>query len=107
MNPKKIYEVKKDFKLFCSKAGKGKDVIINRKNKPNVVIISQEKYDSLLKAKQQLDDITLISSPKEIIEHESSLPIKKVRKPSKRKQTTNTTTTKRTRTATAKIANKS
>jgi len=48
--------VRKNFKDYLDKASEGETVVILRKNQEVAVIISEDRYNSMLKAQREMND---------------------------------------------------
>lgn len=56
----KSQNVRNNFKELCDTVGNGENIIIERPKNRNVVMISEQKYNELMKAKRNADYLTMI-----------------------------------------------
>ena len=52
--------IRNSFKDYCDKAINGEEVIVTRKEEKNVVIISLEKYNQMLK---EINNVKIVDTP--------------------------------------------
>lgn len=56
----KSMDVREHFKIFCDKVFHGETLIISRPKNENVVMLSEHKYNELMKAKRNADYLAMI-----------------------------------------------
>lgn len=53
-------DLRGNFRQYCDKAAAGETIIVTRKQNKNVVIISQDDYNAMLKAARNADYLAMI-----------------------------------------------
>lgn len=56
----KSMDVRENFKNLCDKVFNGETLIISRPKNENVVMLSEKKYNEIMKAKRNADYLTMI-----------------------------------------------
>jgi antitoxin YefM len=65
----KSIDVRDNFKKFCDKVSQGEVVIVSRPKNKNIIMVSEDEYNNLLKAKKNADYLAMLD--KSIKEAES------------------------------------
>lgn len=61
----KSMDVRENFKAFCDKAFNGETLIVSRPKNENVVIISENEYNEMLKAKRNAEYLEMLAKSDE------------------------------------------
>ena len=60
MSVVKSMDVRDNFKMFCDKVFQGETLIISRPGNENVVMVSEKKYNEMIRAKKNADYLTML-----------------------------------------------
>ena len=56
----KSMDVRENFKMFCDRVFKGETLIVSRPKNENVVMLSENEYNEMLKARKNAEYLTML-----------------------------------------------